>query len=261
MNAYKEYMHFREFHEKELGRKQSINELINIIIGVLSAFIAVVFYLTVNYKFSSILYIDIFFYLCIAGSILFLIFVTFYLVKASTNLFKGFEYEEPPYPRVLSDYYAELEEFYDGSSEDQIEEKYTEYLANVYKQTSDTNSKINDLKYEWIFLSKKYLVIIVLFLFPSAILFSINKICEKAKDKPKKVEVLELNENLNDVALKLDTLINSLSENESVMSDNKDKGDKKTTTSKKETPPTPPPPRKVREGKESQKNNKKRLND
>lgn len=170
---------FIDWHKSEEERKTSLENSLNIPIGILTVIFAVLFYLIseFDFKYSSQVEIIIFLFSSIL-SFLFSLFSCYFLFKSYNNLFKGYEYMGLPFPTQLFRHNEKLDAYYkqyqanfpDKSGDTEFEKYLTEKIANHL----DTNTYNNDLKAKYLYISKRYLFISVLVLVISFIPFLTN---------------------------------------------------------------------------------------
>lgn len=188
----------REWFYKEDERKNSLNDSLNIPIGILTALIALIFYLF--NEFNSIdenNYIKYPFYIFIATSLLFWFVSVFKLLQSYNDLYKGYSYLGFPCPSFLKDeneilknYLEEHQELLDESiTLESLEKKSIETLLIKCLETNVFN---NDRKSAYLHSSKVHIINSLIIILISTAFFTANYIGNK-NDKIQKIEITNYN--------------------------------------------------------------------
>jgi hypothetical protein len=214
-----------EWYHKENDRRLSLNDSLNIPIGILTGLFALFFYIAKEFTFSkeNYLTVEIIFISCLVISLTLWISAVCNLFMSYNKLFKGYEYKGLPYPTELSDQYRNLESFVKQNKTELDKETtadsiYEEQLEQMINEYLDTNINNNDTKSHHLYDAKKYLLGCIISTLICSIPFTINFIENKNNEKILKINI----ENVTDL--------------------------KTNIMAKKPTPPPPPPPRLIKEG-------------
>ncbi|HCY77475.1 MAG TPA: hypothetical protein DHV28_16285 [Ignavibacteriales bacterium] len=153
-----------DWYNQENERKNSLNDSLNIPIGILTAFFVMIFFLFKEFNFSNkvnnwIIYLFVVF--LILSLILWIISI-FYLFKSYNNLFKGYAYDYLPYAKELSEQYQNLEKYYEVNKnllENNITPDilYEKQLIDMLSEYIDTHIKNNDRKSKYLHIAKQFI--------------------------------------------------------------------------------------------------------
>lgn len=172
-----------DWYNKEHERQGSLTDSLNIPIGILTAIIAVIFYLlnqfTFQYPHSS--YLQILFIVFIAAAIINWLCVVFYLFKSYNNLFVGYKYGALPLPSDLDAQYKKYQKYVEDykaglSTTITADSLFENELIQTLTIATTSNIKNNDAKAARLYTSKKHLFICLIFVIFSFIPFVINYI-------------------------------------------------------------------------------------
>ena len=102
-----------EWYHKENERQTSLNDSLNIPIGILTVLFALFFYMFTGFSFdaetNSIVEISFIVFMVLA--LICWVLVVFFLFRSYNNLFKSYEYKGIPYPTVLNEQYEKLQQY------------------------------------------------------------------------------------------------------------------------------------------------------
>lgn len=152
------------WYHKEIERRASLNASINIPIGVLSAILLLIFFSLKN--FNQLEDVNTFaiciFNFTIFFSFLFWIIAVYYLCVSYNRLFKGYNYDELPYPTQLNRYYGEISTYYNNYYESfndfvTADSIYKEQMIIILSKCLDTNLDNNAIKSKYLHISKKFI--------------------------------------------------------------------------------------------------------
>lgn len=188
----------KEWFYKEEERKHSLNDSLNIPIGILTALIALISY--IFNEFNSIkenVYIIYPFYFFFIISMLFWFVSTFKLLQSYNDLYKGYAYLGFPKPSFLKDENLILKDYLEKNKE-HIDENTN--LANLEKdsletlliQCLETNVYNNDKKSAYLHSSKIHMINCLISIVFSSVFFTINFIGYK-NEKIQKIEIINYN--------------------------------------------------------------------
>jgi hypothetical protein len=216
-----------EWYHKENERRLSLNDSLNIPIGILTGLFALFFFIAKEFNFckGGYLLIEIAFIFCLLISLTLWILVVYNLFMSYNKLFKGYEYKGLPYPNELSEQYKNLESYVEENKSELDKETtadsiYEEQLEGMFNEYLNRNINNNDTKSKYLHDAKKYLLVCIISTLICSIPFTINFIENKNTEKTHKINI----ENITDL--------------------------KTNIMAKKPTPPPPPPPpaRLIKEG-------------
>lgn len=166
----------KEWYYKEEERKESLNNNINIQIGILTALIAALYFLATNYNFE----VDFnekkwFVGLLIIAAISWIVSITFLLLA-----YHAYHYAHFPSPYFIDEEYNIIEPYFEEHKELLTERGKTkenlvqDNIENLLKQCISRNVKINDRKSGYIYRSKMCVFISLTVLFISSLFFIFN---------------------------------------------------------------------------------------
>ncbi len=150
---------YKELHNRELNRRKEIEEGINIPIGLITLMIGLISYFFQEQTaflqecLSKVLMIII---------ILSLLISAFYISMAFNNFLKGYEYEYLPKPKELFNYENGITE-YNSAVKKSERENFEFYLKENYATIADINKALNDKRAEYLFYSKKAIIVALIF--------------------------------------------------------------------------------------------------
>jgi hypothetical protein len=188
----------KEWFYKEDERKNSLNDSLNIPIGLLTGLIAIISY--IFNEFNSLNekpFIRNCFYFLIIVSIIFWLISVFKLLQSYNDLYKGYSYLGFPRPSFLKDDNESLKKYYsdykddldDGISLQSLEE---DNLETLLTKCLDTNVYNNDRKSAYLHSSKIHILNCLITILLSSTLFTFNYINNK-EEKIQKIEITNLN--------------------------------------------------------------------
>lgn len=184
-----------EWYYKEVERKNHLENSLNIPIAVLTALVAGIYYVIVNFNYSAenvILkwsFIGIIF-----STMLFWIKSIYFAFKSYSNFRSGYDYQEFPNANFIKDAEVDCKKYYDDNKNDLEPDITVEKLvANNIEETfsSCVNNYIenNDKKTKELYKCKVKLVNCVATILVSLILFGINYIRHE-KENIYKIEIM-----------------------------------------------------------------------
>jgi len=186
------------FH-KENDRQISLNDSLNIPIGILTGVFALVFYMFTSFSFSTEFnsLIEFSFVLFIVLTLLCWIVVVYFLFKSYNNLFNCYEYKGIPFPTVLNEQYENLEKYVSANrelldKETSVDTLYENQLVEMLSEYLNRNIENNDRKSWYLHLAKKFLLGCIISVILCAIPFTIHFCLNKEVDKVQKVEINNL---------------------------------------------------------------------
>lgn len=206
---------YKGLHERELDRRDQLNNSISTPIGLISAIFGALFYFVANLHGHPFCVPVITFLFAAFFSLFFLILTIWFLVKFYNNGTKsGFEYSGLPYAKNLNKYYIELKEhFQEEEGYNEAENQYADInfkqgLIEYYVDVVDNNAFINDQKAEYFYKAKKYLIFSIICLLVSVLPFLF--IYMNKEEGVKKVSVQEFtwdDQDIQELKDKIDSLI------------------------------------------------------
>lgn len=212
-----------DWYNREEERKASVENSLNIPIGILTLLFVVQFYLITNFDFVNCKNWEIVSLLIfVTASCLSSLATGFYILKFYHNFPNEYKYGGIPYASQLLKHESELIEFYKQNATHfnnvKGEEKFIEYLQNKLAEHIDKNSFNNDAKYRFLNISKRLILLSVFTLVIAFIPFLTNTFIKPIKYQKEMI-------NLEDLNKRIENIENSLKDN-SKQNDNK----RKTTT-------------------------------
>ncbi len=218
---------YKSLHERELDRRDSLNNSISTPIGLISAIIGVIFFFCTNYYSNCNIIVKFMFFILVLSSVIFVCTSIYKLIKFYNNgLSSGYEYEGLPYAKELKEYYDYLVGINKhnkkiNSNIPDTEVEFRNYLIETFINTSGHNAFVNDKKAEYFYEVKKYIIFSIIPLLLSTILFAYNYQLNKEKTMDSKAEIFDsIQERLNILETKLDSLTTL---NEDIMDNDENK--------------------------------------
>ena len=150
---------YKELHNRELTRRKEIEDGINMPIALVTLMIGFISYLFQEHKEFLI---ECYSKVLVFAIVLSLLVSAFFIVMSFNNFLKGYEYEYLPKPKELFDYENNVSKFNTSVNESE-KENYEYYLKENFAQIADYNKKINDKRSEYLFYSKKAIIVALVF--------------------------------------------------------------------------------------------------
>ena len=179
----------KEWFYKEEERKGTLNDSLNIPIGILTGIVAVIYFALSNYNYENgDKFLKSFFIILIIVCVLFWLRSIFYLLFSYNNFHRGYAYKAFPSANFIKKEYETLTPYYEeyksefeetGVTLDKLAEANIE---EILVQCIDNNVFNNDKKSGYLHNAKTSIIICILTLFFSSILFSINYINYKQEE-------------------------------------------------------------------------------
>jgi len=170
-----------EWYYKEDERRYALDNSLNIPIGILTAFVATIYYLVTKYNYeqeNSILQIA--FWGLIGLSIIFWIISIIFILLSYNDMYKGYTYEYFPCTDFIQKEEVNIRAYYESNKAYFVQNGITfESLLenNVNKIISEcltTNIYNNDKKANYLYWSKIHLINSLIAIFIGGIIFSTN---------------------------------------------------------------------------------------
>ena len=190
---------FKEWFYKETDRQFSLNESLNIPIGILTIVFGLLFFMFMNFSFSleANLITEVLFLVLLCITILLGIIVVVYLFASYNSLFVKYEYKALPSPTELNAQYKKLEQYVtenkrllpENVTADSL---YEEQLIEMFSEYIDHNVEKNDNKMSYLYQAKQFLFICVVSAMLCAVPFSIHFYSNK--ENIQKVEIYNLSD-------------------------------------------------------------------
>lgn len=201
-----------DWYHKENERRTSLNDSLNIPIGILTGLFALMFFLIKEFDFKSEihLWISFSFIVFLSASIIFWLLVVYNLFMSYNKLFKGYEYDGLPFATQLDEQYKGLVDYYNKykgqlNQNTTIDSLYEEQLIEMLSEYINTNVDNNDKKSEYLHVAKQFLFGCIMSIIICAIPFVINFL--EYKDNPNKIKI----ENIDSINDKIETInVNNL---------------------------------------------------
>jgi hypothetical protein len=172
-----------EWYYKEDERKYALDNSLNIPIGILTAFVAGIYYLVTKYNYEDEnVYLKIAFIIFISLAVIFWFISIFYILLSYNDLYKGYTYDYLPCTDFVKKEEENLKEYYETNKTYFLENNITfeklleENVNNLISNCINTNMFHNDRKANYLYRSKKHLINCIVIIFLTGIFFSINYI-------------------------------------------------------------------------------------
>ncbi|MGL2967240.1 hypothetical protein [Flavobacterium sp. XGLA_31] len=188
----------KEWFYKEEERKDSLNNSLNIPIGILTAILAGIYFLTSKYNYKNEnIYLKYSFIVAIIVALVFWLFCIYYLVKSYNDFYKGYKYNGFPSANFIDVEYENMKSYYDKYKKELGKEVTLDSLVknnveNILIKCVENNTFNNDKKSAYLHNSKIQILNCVLALFLSSILYSVNYINHE-KEEIQKVYITNKN--------------------------------------------------------------------
>lgn len=190
-----------DWYHKENERKDSLNNSLNIPIGILTGLFILFFFLFKEFKLEKDfnLTLNIIFYIFLFLAIAAWVIVVYNLFGSYNNFFKGYTYQAIPYPTILEKHYEDLELFCE-ENKDELDENttpetlYKDQLKDMLSGYLNNNINNNDLKSSFLFTAKKYLIWCFILVLLSCFPFSYNYQKHNNTEKINKIRISNLEE-------------------------------------------------------------------
>jgi hypothetical protein len=182
-----------DWYNREEERKSSVENSLNIPIGILTFLFAMQFYLIKEFDFGSCQIREKYWLLgSVSASFIASLIAGLYIFKSYRGIPKEYRYGGIPYPSQLLSYEKDLISFYkENSAQFQNvtgEEKFNEYLQNKLAEHIDKNTFNNDEKYRFLNISKTLMFAGVVTLLIAFIPFLVNLFTRPYK--PQQIEIV-----------------------------------------------------------------------
>jgi hypothetical protein len=177
MNNKEKLDFYKELYDKEDLRRQEVYSALNIPIAFFSALVSAVYFFISKFNYETESFLKIVFLIFISLSIIALIVTLYFLLKANTDIFRGYIYSTIPASSDLIEYNKTLREHYETNfnDPDKGEEEFEKQLTDIMSENADFNNYINEKRHSYVYVAKQFLVIAVLFLILCLIPFGYNK--------------------------------------------------------------------------------------
>lgn len=193
----------KEWYYKEDERKDSLNNSLNIPIGILTAVLGGLYFVInkFNYKDEDLLITCLFILFC-SGVIIFWIICIYYLLKSYNDLYKSYLYRGFPHANFLHKEEEDLKSYLKQYKDDLPPDVTLDILMkqNIEKTLVDcihVNAFNNDRKSAYLHKSKIHLINCIVFLFFLSIIFTTNYIIH-GKEEIHKVQIINTKSMSND---------------------------------------------------------------
>lgn len=226
---------YKELYHKENERKSQITNSFNIPIALNSAISTAIFFFITSFDYSVEPYLSYTFITltmlncgCIAISI-------YNLIHAFSDFTKGYEYTGIAYVQQLFNWREELEDYHKENKATQPKKKadkdFESFLINDFVDHIDHNMYVNDRKSQFIFKSKRWVVLALVSVLITSLPFGYNFF--NKEDKAHQVQIIKsLSQNADSITnSKIDSLTHQI--NKLNLRYEEQKADTTTTTSKK----------------------------
>ena len=161
----KSFEFYKELYHKENERRQEVLNSMNIPIAVITAIASATYYFITTFDYNTEPFLKAIFVGLIFLSIISLLLSIYFLIRAFSDFTKGYEYTGIPYVKELFDWHSDLENYYTsiGQNISTADQHFENFLIENMVKHIDHNMYINDKKHGFIYKSKKFLVLSIVF--------------------------------------------------------------------------------------------------
>lgn len=188
-----------DWYQKENERQISLNDSLNLPIGILTGLFAVIFFMLKEFTFSTETrkWVLFAFILLIIAALICWIIVAYNLFMSYNKLHKGYEYKGIPYPTTLNEHYEKLQGYIEENksmldSKITIDSLFKSQLSEMVSEYLNRNILNNDQKSKYLHISKRFLLICILFIILSSTPFLCNYIKYQDNKEITKVQVMNI---------------------------------------------------------------------
>lgn len=183
---------YKEFYFKELDKKNEINGSLSQPIGLITAFVAAIFYLVTNFNYKYSFSLTLIFVITISGAIFFLAISVYHLVKAYNDFPRGYNYAIIADTNDIDNYYQQLKAYYaaHSSTPDTSDQDLEDYILEEMIRNTGDNQKNNKRKNKFSYNCEKNLIIVLMITCLSLITFSLNYYLKPANKAPEEVKLV-----------------------------------------------------------------------
>lgn len=193
-----EWEFYKEQYYKEIERKSEISNSLTTPIGLISALLAVIFYLITAFSYSINRTCLILFLIIVVIVLFFLSISTYHLIKAFSDFHNGYKYAYLIDTDELDKYCQELKEYYNSSNlPDNSTIDFNDYLLKEFIKATGINQKNNKSKIYHRFLCHKHMINGFMALCLLMVPFGINYGINKSNQVPPQSVVIDSTLNLN----------------------------------------------------------------
>lgn len=154
---------YKELYHKEDERKSQITNSFNIPIALNSAISTAIFYFITNFDYSVEPYLSFTFIVLTTLNCSCIVISIYNLIHAFSDFTKGYEYTGIAYVQQWFNWREELEEYYEENEEKKPSKKadieFKNFLIKDFVDHIDHNMYVNDRKSQFIFKSKRWVVL------------------------------------------------------------------------------------------------------
>jgi len=182
---------YKELYYHEIDRKGKLDSYVNIPISIISAIVAILYFLFSNFEYDINYIITITFIVAIGITLIFVTVSIVHLLKLYNNFSSGHKYSFFPFASELNKYHDELQDYYSDNEHNKSKgaEEFNEYLIDNAIKHIDHNMIKNDSRSLTLYKTKKYLLFTLLFLFLTLIPFGFNFF--QKTDEIQKIEIVK----------------------------------------------------------------------
>ena len=181
---------FKEFYYKEIDRKTGVQNALNIPITFLTVLSSAILFFLTTYDFTVDGAIKILFIVLSCLVALCILVSIWFIIKGFNNFTKGYTYSWVPFPTELLGWYKDLKDYYiknDATSVD-ADDYFKDYLIKNLAKHANHNLLINDTRFRYILISKKFLIIGLILILLTMIPYGYNYY--NKSDTINKVEII-----------------------------------------------------------------------
>ncbi len=192
MNYIRSLELYKDWYYKELERKDSIDNALNIPFGLVSALLAVCFYLLTNYDYSLQGIFRAAFILLVSGSIITIGIAIYFLLQSYHDFHKGYPYKFLPHATVIDKYYNDLIQYCkdNGKPLQEADVDFENYLTDIFREAVANDSFQNHRKTASLHWGKRFLFYSVVGLVLTSFFFGYNYYKKDKNEVIHKVEIV-----------------------------------------------------------------------
>lgn len=144
---------YKDYYDKTLERKSEINGSLSVLAGILTALIAALFYVLINFDFHLNMSFSVIFVISSTTVAFFLGSSAYYLIKAFSDIHDGYNYAYLDSSDLLNQYYEQLIQHYNSLpvvlSADHVKQakiEFSNYIIRLLIRAGKINTDNNNSK-------------------------------------------------------------------------------------------------------------------
>ncbi|MEJ0056816.1 MAG: hypothetical protein WDN75_14865 [Bacteroidota bacterium] len=154
------FQFYKDSYYRELDKQAEINASLSLPIGLITAFVAGLYYLLSNFNFSFAGWTMTFFLVATIGAIAFLLTSVYHLIMCYNKIPHGYTYLQIADAQAIEDYYESLTNHYINNPDEagNTKQETQEYVTLEMIKNTDANQKNNKEKVKFRYNSEKWLI-------------------------------------------------------------------------------------------------------